>query len=526
MPSLWARCCGSRIAARRTARARFRESPTADAARLEPIRAQLAPALDYLESKDISRASLAAVVPFTTVDVEGHTRALLKVPYDQRLALDSTNTKVISPQLTVLTNVAQVIEGEFETYDMLDPTTHAFGATGQPRRIKYTLTYPTGFGNGSKPKVVLFGHALTTERRLAWWEANRLAQQGFAVFSFDWPYHGERSSCHATMPICSVINGLFATTNSNGTVSPGPTICTDPSNSDQQGVEPAFLCSSGVCGDDGFCVNGDFNRYSLYNTVFSGTLTEPGTPIASGAAFIDLNNLGATRDHFRQSEIDISAAYRFLTQTDWTQILPAGLELDTSDVTYTGISLGGILGGIESGEEPHISTLALNVGGAGLTDLFQESTTFGLILPPGLASQGISVNPPNLAGWQFLAAAHWLLDDVDPINIAHFAIQQPDDYVDVMTGQTAHWPQKRVLVQMAGADTIVPNASTYRLRAMLSPECVVCDSTDDSCAKNQTCVFSTFPAASHIFEADPLEALDGNAINGQDQVAKFLAGYP
>ena len=498
----------------------------ADAARLEPVRAQLAPALDALESQGIARASLAAVVPFTTVDVEGHTRALLKVPYDQKLPLDAANVTVKTPDLTVFTNIAQIVEGELVTYDMLDPTTHAFATTGQPRRIKFTLTYPTGFGNGKKPKVVLFGHALATERRLSWFEANRLAQEGFAVFSFDLPYHGERSSCHATLPICSVINGLFATTNSNGTVSAGPTICTDPSNSDQQGVEPAFLCSSGVCGDDGTCVGGDFNRYSLYNSVFSGTITELGTPIASGSAFIDLNNLGATRDHFRQAEIDLSAGYRFLTQTDWTQILPAGLELDTSDVTYTGISLGGILGGIESGEEPHITTLALNVGGAGLTDLFQESATFGAILPPGLASQGITVNPPNLAGWQFLAAAHWLLDDVDPINIAHFAIQQPDDYVDVITGETQHWPQKRVLVQMAGADTIVPNPSTYRLQAVLSPGCVVCDPTDDNCAKDQTCVFSTFPLASHIFEADPLEALDGNAINGQNQVAKFLAGYP
>jgi hypothetical protein len=510
----------------------------ADAARLEPLRAKLAPALDALEQQGLPRSALAAVVPFTTLDVEGHTRALLKVPYEQNLPVTAVDSQVFSPTLNVFGSVAKVVEGHFMTYDRLDPISQKFGAAGQPRPIAFTLTYPKGFGppnGGTKPKVILFGHGLTTERRLAWFEANRLAQEGFAVFSFDLPYHGERSSCHSTLPICSVINGLFATQNSDGSVTPGATICTDPGNHDQAGVEPAFLCSSGVCGDDGKCVGtgADFNRYGIYNLAYLNTVTDPGTPIASGAAFINLTDLGASRDHFRQAEIDFAAAYRFLTQADWTQILPDGLDLEKTDIGYTGISLGGILGGVESGSQPAITTLALNVGGAGFSDLFQESGIFGTILPPGLASQGIQIDKDyakiNLPAWQFLAASHWVLDDVDPVNIARYALQQRDDYVDVMTGETHHWPQKHVLLQMAGADTIVPNQSTYRLRAVLDPSCVVCDAGDEACARSQQCVFTTFAGDSHIFEVDPLENLNpaqlGAQRAGQEQVARFLSRY-
>lgn len=510
----------------------------ADAARLEPLRARLAPALDALEAQGLSRSAMAAVVPFTTVDVEGHTRALLKLPYDQQLPLTPVDSQVFSPTANVFGAVAKVVQGHFMTYDMLDPVSQKFAAAGQARPIAFTLTYPKGFGppnGGTKPRVILFGHGLTTERRLAWFEANRLAQEGFAVFAFDLPYHGERSSCHSTLPICSVINGLFATQNSDGTITPGPTICTDPANHDATGVEPAFLCSSGTCGDDGQCVGSgaDFNRYGIYNLAYLNTVTDPGTPIASGAAFINLSDLGASRDHFRQAEIDFSAAYRFLTQADWTQILPDGLDLEKSDVGYTGISLGGILGAVESGGQPAITTLALNVGGAGFPDLFQESGIFGAILPPGLASQGIHIESDyakiNLPAWQFLSVSHWILDDVDPINIARFALQQRDDYVDVMTGQTQHWPQKNVLIQMAGADTIVPNQSTHRLEAVMDPGCVTCDAGDEACAKGQQCVFTRFAGDSHIFEVDPLENLNPAQLNaqsaGQDQVARFLSRY-
>lgn len=524
----------------------------ADAARLEPLRAKLAPALDYLEAHGIPRASMAAVVPFTTLDVEGHTRALLEVPYDQSLSLTPVDFTVTGPSQNPLGHVDYVVEGHFETYDMLDPVTTSFGATGVHRPIGFTLTYPKGFDAAHPPKVILFGQALTTERRLAWMEAQRLAQEGFAVFSFDLPYHGERSSCHATLPICKVINGMFATKNPDGTITQGPTLCTDPTSSDQTGAEAAFLCTSGTCGEDGRCVGqgADFNRYPipLYNGALSANIgnvlesdpafanlaLEPSTPIASGAAFINLEDLGASRDHLRQAEIDFSAAYRFLTQTDWKQMLPGGLDLDTTDVGYTGISLGGILGGVETGAQPKISTFALNVGGAGLPDLFREPGIFGTILPPGLATQGIILDPDpekvNLPAWQFLTASHWILDDVDPLNIARFALQQRDDYVDVMTGQVMHWPQKRVLVQMAGADTIVTNQSTYRLKSVLDPNCKVCtDPTDESCAKGAQCVFTVFQGDTHIFEVDPLENLNpaqiGAMTDGQDQVARFLSNY-
>lgn len=525
----------------------------ADAARLEPHRAQMEKALDYLEAHGTPRSSILAAVPFTTLDVEGHTRALLKVPYDQQLPLQPVDFQLFGPSQNPLAHVDLAVEGHFVTYDMLDPTTTAFGAAGVQRPIAFTLTYPKASAcNGQTPKLIIFGQALTTERRLAYFEDQRLAQECFAVFSFDLPYHGERSSCNATLPICAVANGMFATAYPDGGNSlalpdggQDSPICTA---GNQTTVQNAVLCTSNQCGLDGKCVNGDFVRYPLYNlglTVnpadatqadplgFGGQATEPGNPMASGSTFINLEDLGASRDHFRQAEIDFSAAFRFATQADWSAMLGPNHPIDVSDVGYTGISLGGILGAVESGGQPKITALALNVGGAGLVDLFQEPGIFGTILPSGLATQGIVINPDynkvNLPAVQFDTAAHWILDDVDPLNIARFALQQRDDYVDVMTGQVTHWPQKRVLVQMAGADFIVPNPSTYRLRSVLDPACKPCDATDEACGKDAQCVFTIFNGASHIFEADPLENLNpaqfGAMTDGQDQVARFLSNY-
>jgi hypothetical protein len=421
----------------------------------------------------------------------------------------------------VMVNVAQIVNGHFDTFDKLDPVTQAFAEPGTARPIAFTLTYPTGFGNGKKPKVVIFGHGLTTERRLAWFEANRLAQEGFAVFSFDLPYHGERSSCNVHIPVCKVIQGTGLQIPSCDATHPPPLCCNDDN--------PTLICQSGVCNADGQCSGGvdDFRTYPAYNFLSLATSgPNAGTPFASGGAFINLEDLGASRDHFAQAIIDFSAAHRFLVHTDWTQMLPAGLDLDTTDVRYTGISLGGILGGVVSGSDPQVDTLALNVGGAGLVDLFQESVTFGLILPPGLAAEGIHLDPNNpanndLNGWQFLTVAHWLLDDVDPLNIARFAAQQTQPYTDPTTHQSVPWPAKHVLVQMAGADTIVSNPSTERLRFTIDPRC--CDNQAQSCDPNATCQFHTYPLATHIFEVDPFELL--NAAPGQDEVATFLSSH-
>jgi hypothetical protein len=499
----------------------------ADAQRLEPLRAKMVPLLDLLATQAAPRESIEAAVPFTTVDVRGHAVELAQEPFKQNLSVvptdhftesrdNFTDLFNLGGAWTAMPNVDHIVGGHFLTYDKLDPVTQAFSpnGTGTARPINFTMTLPH-LSNGQKAKVILFGHGLTTERRLGWFEAERLAQAGFAVFSFDLPYHGERSSCHIHLPICSVLKGIGLDSSQLGIT------CNDS--------DPRLLCASGVCNADGTCGggDGDARRYNLYNY---GTLVDPqqpGTPLSSGGAFVNLEDLGASRDHFRQAIIDLSAAYRFLETANWPAILPDGVALDLSDVRYTGISLGGILGGVGAGTLPPVRVLALNVGGAGLVDLFQESVTFGTILPPGLASQGITLNTTDptqndLGGWQFLTAAHWVLDDIDPINIARFAMEDTQATPDPVTGQSTRWPQKQVLLQMAGADTIVSNPSTYRLRYTLDPGC--CDKTTASCSDTDRCVFNVYPGASHIFEVNPLELL--NEVPGQNEVADFLKNRP
>jgi hypothetical protein len=488
----------------------------ADASRLEPLRAEMVPLLDALEAAGTPRSSLEAAVPFTTLDIRGHVQGWAETAYHQNLPLTPVDFKVEGPtDITLsaaaqLQHVAKIVNGHFDTFDMLDPVTQAFASPGVVRPIAFTLTYPTGVRAGAAAPVILFGQALTTERRLAWFEADRLAQAGFAVFSFDLPYHGERSSCNIHLPICEVIKGLGI-----------PLANCDDNN-------PQLICQSGTCDADGQCSGGtsDFNTYDLYNFGALGDPNNPGTPFASGGAFINLQDLGASRDHFAQAIIDLSAAYRFLTEANWGAMLPDGYALDPSHMRYTGISLGGILGGAGTGSLPPVSTFALNVGGAGMVDLFQESVTFGAILPPGLAAEGIHLdinNPANndLNAWQFITVAHWLFDDVDPLNLARFAEQDVQPYPDPVTGMPQPWPSRHVLVQMAGADTIVSNPSTERLRYTIDPTC--CDNQAQTCDPDGGCQFHTFPLASHIFEADPLELL--NAAAGQNEVATFLASH-
>lgn len=480
-----------------------------DAAKLEPLRARMQPLLDKLEAQGVARDSLLAAVPFTTMDIHGHMRELLATAESRQLSLAPSDVVAKTPlEVSIaaagaMLNVTKIINGEFETFDRIDPVTQAFSTTGPgtARRIKFTFTYPANLRRGERARVVVFGQGLTTERRLSWFLADRLAREGIAVFAFDFPFHGERSSCTTHLPICSVLDGAGF----------GNPSCNDS--------DPRLICTSGQCGADGRCVGGDFNRFSVYN-FGSFARDEPGTPFASGAAFVNVEDLGASRDHFRQTFIDLGAAYRFVKRTDWAS-WARDLPVDVSDVRYTGISLGGILGGVGTGSVAPIRKLALNVPGGGLVDLFTESATFGPVIKTGLRSKGIELDPPNLAGWSFIGAAHWLLDDVDPMNIADDTFSMTEA-MNPETGQVVPWAPKQVLIQMGGADTIIPNSATYRLRDAIDPQCKECGAEDTACVRAARCSFTPYTLGTHIFVLNPAEAIQ--ATRGQNQLANFLGG--
>lgn len=163
------------------------------------------------------------------------------------------------------------------------------------------------------------------------------------------------------------------------------------------------------------------------------------------------------------------------------------------------------MGGLVSGVDPSYRAMLLNVGGAGLVDLMRESATFKPVLTQGLADKGITEGTPEYES--FVNAAKWLLDEVDPINLAPYALFRPLEYVDPATGAKAVAGPKALRLQMAIGDTVVPNTSTKRLL-----EATGVDAQRD---------FREF-LGTHGFLADPVEI---NCYVGQDDLVTFLENH-
>ncbi|MEW6434673.1 MAG: Ig-like domain-containing protein [Myxococcota bacterium] len=429
------------------------------AGRLESLRAHVSAAVDALA---VPRTEVSAAWTFTTQDLVKRAQELWRAPYEANLPLaigvDERNT----PAVLIPYNT---ISGTLTTYDRLDPATRAFreNGTGTPRPIHYTLTVPRSAAPGSTVKVVVFGHGLYTERRLVLLLADKLARANYAMLAIDLPYHGERTVCR-TNAECSL----------------GATCAAD-----------------GVCLKNGQVV--DFAR-----TPAIPGIPGEGFPTATGQAFVDVEHLPATRDHFRQAVTDLSAVTRVVKLGDWREATQ-GVALDGTDIRYAGISLGGILGGLVSGVDPSYRAMLLNVGGAGLVDLMRESATFKPILTQGLADKGIVEGTPEYES--FVNAAKWLLDEVDPINLAPYALARPLEYVDPASGAKAVAGPKALRLQMAIGDTVVPNSSTRRLL-----EATGVDPQRD---------FREF-IGTHGFLADPVEI---NCYVGQDDLVTFMENH-
>lgn len=433
--------------------------------RLEPMRAAMQPVLDSVAAT-LPREELAAAWTFKTQDILGRLQALYATPYEKNLPLEVTDVDNRSPwdRGLPLFNVARVITGKMTTYDHLDPVTRAFreNGAGVNREIEFVLTLPKDLKENDKVPVVVFGHGLMTERRLVLFLADKLADEGFAAMAIDLPLHGERTAC---------------TLDSH--------------------------CESGAtCATDGVCVkNGkraDFAR--LPAPAGWGN----GTPTATGQAFVDVENLSGSRDHFRQAIIDLSAQTRLIQKMDWRPVT-GGFHLDGGNVYYAGISLGGILGGNLSASDPVFKAMLLNVGGAGIVDLMQESTTFGPVLRSGLAEKGIEEGTPAFSA--FVNAARWVLDEIDPINLAVYGAHSPRSYVHPETGETLTAPKKRLRLHMAQGDTVVPNASTLRLL--------------EATRLSKDAHFRSF-IGSHGFLANPSEVIP--YVQGQQDMVDFFRG--
>ncbi len=404
-----------------------------DAARLDPVRASLAPLLDTLGRKNVLVAW-----PFTTLTVNKtlleslNAAEKVKLPADPKSITKKSAVKAALEfpiGVVSMLNVKEVIEGKIATADYLDPKTRKRRKEGsyQVNYLPFMLTIPAGAKKDKPLPVVIFGHAICTERRFVLAVANYLASRGFAAIAIDFPYHGARTHCAWNGPIC----------------------WPDPFNKGGKMFCPAQCKSGSTCGSDGKCRDKAGKQTSL-----------PKWPIlsmhqASGAAFIELSSIPGTRHHFLQAIIDLGALSRSLRKGEWKKNVGYGFKTDK--IHYLGQSLGGIIGGTYTALDTHVGRAVLNVPGANLVPMFMDSRYFGAHIDAYLKREAIKKGTGDHQ--KFLHIAKWYLDSFDPLNVARYLVKEP------LPGQESKNTRK-VLVQMATLDFIIPNKYTKQLATL------------------------------------------------------------
>lgn len=388
-----------------------------DALKLETTRQKLAAALDTL-----GRDQILAAWPFTTMTVKSDLVALreksaaLGVSPDPENVTSQTPTQAFGEFAIGIGStlyVDKVYHGTIKSPVFLDKITRGWRGDGghAVEDIRFTMTMPKRGGTGPVP-VVIFGHGLITERRFVLALGDALGEKGYAAISIDFPYHGSRTYC----------------------AKGGPLSVVDPTDGSLLSLEP---CQPGTtCNDEGRCVdkNGNGNHLAMFPVV--------NMPVASGARFLEIEHIANTKDHFQQALVDLGSLDRSLRLGNWQQHI--GRAIDTSRIYYAGQSLGGIMGAIFLGSGPDISRAVLNVPGANLVPMFDDSTFFSPQMDAFFTRE--KVNRDSFEGRRFITVAKWFMDKVDPFHFGELVTKQ-----------------RSVMLQMALLDMIIPNHSTKTL---------------------------------------------------------------
>lgn len=397
----------------------------ASASRLEPTRLENATMLSLMESSQgLSRDDLALAVPFRTVDAVSYMMDQRAKLYAENVRTDVVDVLDKSPNERglpiVMRDVETIISGKLTVLDHLDRKTLRMREDGsyEERLVEFVLTIPESAKRGTPIPTVIFGHGLITSRELLYMITNKLAEAGYAAISLDLPLHGERSVC-------------LRDSNCAGDRS--------------------------TCDEERRCIDADGSPGRI-NAIEWIIPDGPSYPITSGEPFIIINDIEASRDHFVQAVMDLTQLVRVVRGADWAKAT-GGYVLDGQDMVYLGMSLGGILGSILSVVEPTIETFVLNVPGAGLLEMMENSPAFSTLFANEVAARGIESRESD-AYFRFQNIIRWMLDPIDPVNVVQHAVREQGSYTDPYTGETITLPFKRVMIQMAESDSVVPNITT------------------------------------------------------------------
>lgn len=273
-------------------------------------------------------------------------------------------------------------------------------ATGT-QQIPVLLTIPDAnsayvAGGGSKPAsgwpIVIFQHGITRNRTDMLAIADSFADAGFAVIAIDMPLHG----------VTDTTSPLYVPNHER-------TFDLDVENN-----------ATGAAGADG--------------------AIDP-----SGSHFINLTNLLTSRDNLREAVADLISLSRTVSTIDLNgDTVP---DLDGSRIYFVGHSLGAIVDATYLAEDPTPVSATLGMPGGHITQLLQDSPTFGPIINAGLAQEGLT--PGTRLYSEFFRNAQTVIDSGDPANYAaHAAANHPIHMIEVV-GSTGSLP-----------DQVVPNSAT------------------------------------------------------------------
>lgn len=298
--------------------------------------------------------------------------------------------------------------------------------------------------------VVIFNHGITTDRSASLPMANALA---FACVNAaqDGP---SGAPCFATIAIDQAVHGV----DSSGSTVPGLASVSDP------GV---VITPNLPAGAPNAVSNALTEKH--FNFTFDGVGS--GVPIDystasddSGSLFINLSNFANTRDHLRQSVMDLLNLNASLASMDVDADGIAN-DLDTANVNFFGHSLGGITGtpfvavnnslAVQDSllnALPKVNAAALFYAGGGIPRLLTNSDTFAPQILGGLAAANDALRPGMSGLEAYLNVYQGVIDSVDPVNFAA-ALSDANSETGILIGEIIGNGSD------IPSDTVIPNAA-------------------------------------------------------------------
>jgi hypothetical protein len=451
------------------------------AQQLYQLQKGLAPLLTGLEQQGIPYTKVVQAWGFRTQSAVSDLQALASAPYapggppSTPISFRDVTT-TFGPAIPNFPAGAKVFVGEIIDLFALTAPTATFapgleGAQGRPIPFLMVTPNPSTVPTAGFPSTI-FGHGLGGNRTNMLAIATAFASSGRVGIAIDEPWHGARNTCLGFGAISGLTDAALCVLPGAGTAScgssmVGPNLLTGrcladaahraacaPSVTDPLGDIGCTLIGQGDC---------DQSTATCEGAGFYGDGTTPSPiPDASGWNLLNLANLFATRDNFRQQVISHAQLARIISdRTAGTSLSALTVKLDPTRIDYAGQSLGGILGTLFTSVAFNVNNAGLNVAGGDPVNILLTSPAFSSLLTgfqAGLAEAGIITNTPTYD--LFIDISRWILDPADPVNAGYYTVNP--------TGISSPFgpsipADRRAFVQWIVGDQVVPNPTTLQL---------------------------------------------------------------